>query len=109
MDKKTWILWFVLISSVAFYQSPSSDLSHAQTSDDKADITITESVIATNPERFGANVVPTIESDLNMWLEDAGMEGVIFRIKGKADGGGADFILHESDPQTDYWDTVYDG
>lgn len=73
-----------------------------------ADITITDTIIAPDPPRFGANIFSHNGSNMNMWLADC-TEPVVMRLMGVADGGGADYILHEEEPQTDVWDTIYDG
>ena len=73
-----------------------------------ATVTITADMLNAAPERFGANVYPTPLVDMNMWVQD-GTEPTITRLPGTATGGGANFILNEADPKTDYWETLGEG
>ena len=71
-------------------------------------ITVTDTVVAESPERFGVNMYPSPMVDMNMWMSD-GTEPTITRLPGVASDGGADFILSEDEPQTDFWDTLGEG
>ncbi|MFZ4816425.1 MAG: hypothetical protein ACOYL5_17955 [Phototrophicaceae bacterium] len=71
-------------------------------------VRLTDEILSVNPERFGANLYPSPMSDMNMWIQD-GTEPTITRLPATATGGGVNFILNETDPQTDVWDTLGEG
>ncbi|MCW5853827.1 MAG: hypothetical protein KIT87_27415, partial [Anaerolineae bacterium] len=90
--------------------------SPAQPGEPPAHITIGTTIIASQPERFGANVEvfdyepwSANATLVNNWITDAGMEPVILRYKGTATGGGADWIENDAGPTTTAGDTIGDG
>src|SRR5687767_2413818 len=78
-----------------------------------AHITIDDTVVAAQPERFGVNLQvfdyePWNSNALifNNWTTDAGMEPIILRYKGTATGGSADSIDNDAGPTTTAADTI---
>ncbi len=78
--------------------------------DAPAEITVGTRVIAPNPQRFGANVNNSLEGHfLNNFVQGGAFEPYTHRRLFTATGGGADYILNESDEGTSFWNVVGDG
>lgn len=81
-----------------------------------AEVTIGTTVVAPNPERFGANIEVfdyepwTLNAAiLNNWIADGGMEPIILRYKGTATGGDTTTIANDAGPTTSAGEMVGDG
>lgn len=69
-------------------------------------ITVTDKVVARNPEPFGANVSL---GDVNNWTKDPSFEPIVLRYRFTANSGGADFITTEGGAGLSVWGTIGDG
>ena len=107
----TFVILLLLASVASFVIPVAADNPNAP-----ADITIGATVIAANPERFGANVQvgdyqafdPTATT-FNNWVGDSGMEPIVLRLKGTATGGGSNYIENTEGQTTSANNTIADG